>query len=71
MANSERRELIKLLKDNGWVMLRQKGGHCQFVHPDRPDKITIPYHIKKNIELSVKRQLEKGKVYEQPRRRYD
>ncbi len=64
MANSERRELIRLLKDNGWVMLRQKGSHCQFVHPNRPDKITIPYKIKKNIELSVKRQLEKGKIYE-------
>lgn len=60
MANSERRELIRLLKDNGWTMLRQRGGHCQFVHPNRPDKITVPYKIKKNIELSVKRQMRDG-----------
>ncbi|MBR2766808.1 type II toxin-antitoxin system HicA family toxin [Candidatus Saccharibacteria bacterium] len=57
MANSERDRLIKLLKDNGWILLRQRGSHCQFVHPNRPDKITIPNKIKKNIELSVRRQL--------------
>lgn len=62
MANSERRELIRLLKEDGWTMLKQKGGHCQFVHPTKPGKITVPYRIKKNIELSVKRQIERGKI---------
>ncbi len=61
MANTERKRLIEELYNNGWVFLKQKGGHCQFVHPDRRDKITIPYHIKKNIELSVKRQIREGK----------
>lgn len=61
MANSERNELIKLLKKNGWTLLRQKGGHCQFIHPDRPDKITVPFKVKKNIELSIMRQLKEGK----------
>lgn len=61
MANSERNELIKLLKKNGWALLRQKGGHCQFIHPDRPDKITVPFKVKKNIELSIMRQIKEGK----------
>ena len=59
MASSERRELIRELTENGWVLLRQKGSHCQYVHPDRPDKITVPFKVKKNIELSVRRQMYK------------
>ena len=62
MANSERRELIRLLKDDGWILLRQKGSHCQFVHPTKPGKITVPDKIKKNIELSVKRQMERRRI---------
>jgi predicted RNA binding protein YcfA (HicA-like mRNA interferase family) len=61
MANSERRQLIRELTDNGWTLLKQKGGHCYYVHPDRPDKITVPYKIKKNIELSVRRQMKEGR----------
>lgn len=71
MANTERSRLIRLLKDNGWTMLRQKGSHCQFVHPNRSDKITIPNKIKKNIELSVKRQMRrKDETQKKENRRY-
>ena len=61
MANSERDKLVRLLKKNGWTLFRQKGGHCQFIHPDRPDKITVPFKVKKNIELSIMRQIKEGK----------
>ena len=63
MANSERRDLIRLLIKNGWSLQDQRGGHCHFVHPDRRDKITVPYKIKKNIEISVKRQMRTGKTW--------
>lgn len=50
-----RHELIQLLRQDGWYFVRQKGSHCQFKHPVKKGKITVPYHITKNIELSIKR----------------
>lgn len=48
--------IIKQLEEDGWYFVRQKGGHCQFKHPIKKGKVTVPYHITKNIELSIKRQ---------------
>lgn len=52
----DRKDLIKILKEDGWYMVGQTGGHCMFRKEGRADKITVPYKIKKNIELSVLRQ---------------
>lgn len=38
------REIIKLLKKDGWEEKTQKGSHLQLVHPTRKGKITIPVH---------------------------
>lgn len=51
-----RSKLIKELEADGWYLVRQKGSHCQFKHPIKKGKVTVPYRITKNIELSVKRQ---------------
>lgn len=38
------REAIRLLKKHGWFEVPAVGGHRQFKHPGRPNKVTIPYH---------------------------
>lgn len=38
------REIIKLLKKEGWEEKTQRGSHLQLVHPTRKGKITIPVH---------------------------
>lgn len=38
------KELLKLLKDDGWTGKTQKGSHLQMVHPDKPGKVTVPIH---------------------------
>lgn len=38
------RELVKILKADGWVEKSQRGSHLQMVHPTKPGKITIPIH---------------------------
>lgn len=58
--NAERNKLIKELEWNGFVYTKQKGGHRQFVHPITRNKITVPFNIKKNIELSVRRNIKKN-----------
>lgn len=34
-------EMIQLLERDGWRLQRQRGSHRQFVHPDKPGKVTI------------------------------
>ena len=38
------REVIRLLKKDGWSEKNQKGSHKQFVHPVKKSKVTIPVH---------------------------
>jgi predicted RNA binding protein YcfA (HicA-like mRNA interferase family) len=37
------REIIKLLKSEGWTLHHIKGSHHQFKHPTKPGKITVPH----------------------------
>ena len=41
-------EIIKLLKKDGWMKCHQKGSHCQFKHPIKAGKVTVP-HPKKDL----------------------
>ena len=42
-------EIIKLIEDNGWQIVRQKGSHIQFRHSIKPGTVTIPYHGNKDV----------------------
>jgi predicted RNA binding protein YcfA (HicA-like mRNA interferase family) len=35
------REVIALIKSDGWVLIRTKGSHRQFHHPTKPGTVTI------------------------------
>jgi predicted RNA binding protein YcfA (HicA-like mRNA interferase family) len=35
------REIIKLLEDDGWFLVAQKGSHRQFKHPSKPGRVTV------------------------------
>lgn len=58
--NTERNKLTKELTEHGFVYIRSKGSHRQFTHPVTHKKVTVPFNIKKNIELSVKRQIKEN-----------
>ena len=36
------REIVRLLIDDGWGQVSQKGSHRQFKHPTKPGKVTVP-----------------------------
>ena len=38
------KDLVKQLRDDGWVKKEQKGSHLQLVHPTKKGKITVPVH---------------------------
>jgi predicted RNA binding protein YcfA (HicA-like mRNA interferase family) len=35
------RDVLRLLSDEGWVQVAQKGSHRQFRHPTKPGKVTV------------------------------
>ncbi len=39
-------QIIKLLKKNGFVFIRQKGSHKIFVNEEQNLQIVVPYHKK-------------------------
>ena len=44
MNNENIKEILKLLKKDGWIKIRQRGSHKQFKHPSKPGLVTISYH---------------------------
>ena len=42
------RELIKLVKKDGWQLVTIKGSHHQFKHPEKKGRVTVP-HPKKDL----------------------
>jgi predicted RNA binding protein YcfA (HicA-like mRNA interferase family) len=46
-------ELFKLLKNDGWVIVRQKGSHVSLRNPEKSGQLTIPYHPGKEVKRGL------------------
>lgn len=38
------REIIRVVEDDGWVLVRTRGSHRHFKHPSKPGLVTIAGH---------------------------
>lgn len=38
------REVLRLLRDDGWVAMATRGSHMQFKHPTKRGRVTIAGH---------------------------
>lgn len=45
------KEILKILKKDGWFEVRQKGSHKQFKHPIKKAIVTVSFH-KSSDELA-------------------
>jgi predicted RNA binding protein YcfA (HicA-like mRNA interferase family) len=43
------KEIIRIIEQDGWRLVRQKGSHMQFEHPVKPGITTVPYHGSKDL----------------------
>lgn len=53
------RDIIKLLKADGWELVAVKGSHHQFKHPEKKGRVTVPHPKKdltKKTENSIRKQ---------------
>ena len=51
------REMDKILKEDGWYEVSQRGSHHQYKHPTKPGKVTVPEHGGKDINLTVAKKI--------------
>jgi predicted RNA binding protein YcfA (HicA-like mRNA interferase family) len=47
------REVLKLLRADGWFLVRQKGSHRQFHHPTKPGTVTVAGTPSKTLHPKV------------------
>jgi predicted RNA binding protein YcfA (HicA-like mRNA interferase family) len=52
------REVLRRLKDDGWVDVGQKGSHLQFKHPTKPGRVTLP-HPRKDLPVGTLKSIER------------
>jgi len=38
------KEILKVLKQDGWIVKEQKGSHLQLIHSAKKGKVTLPIH---------------------------
>jgi len=46
-------KLFKLLKDDGWFKVRQKGSHVIMKHPTKSQQLTVPNHTGKEVKKGL------------------
>jgi predicted RNA binding protein YcfA (HicA-like mRNA interferase family) len=52
------RDVIKLLKADGWYEVNQVGSHKQFKHPTKKGRATVP-HPNRDIPIGTLKSIEK------------
>ncbi|WP_084327265.1 type II toxin-antitoxin system HicA family toxin [Desulfofundulus thermocisternus] len=54
MKTYSSKELIRMLQEAGWMLVRVSGSHHQFKHPAKPGLVTIPHPRKSLPTKTVK-----------------
>lgn len=47
------REIIKMLKEDGWQEANVVGSHHQFKHPSKPGRVTVTHPLKEMRKQDV------------------
>ena len=56
-------ELLRMLKQDGWIIIRQKGSHIVMKHPLKEGTLSIPFHGHKEVGIGFLRDtLRKAKI---------
>lgn len=41
--SSSSREIVEMLKGDGWLLVQGRGSHHHFIHPTKPGTIILPH----------------------------
>lgn len=60
MKSYSSKELLKMVKDDGWYEVNQEGSHLQLKHPTKIGRVTIPHPKKRLPNKNSKKYLKAG-----------
>ena len=43
------REVLRIIEDDGWILVAQKGSQRQYKHPTKPGRVTVAGHPKDDV----------------------
>lgn len=43
------REVLRIIEEDGWIMVAQKGCHRQYKHPTKTGRVTVAGHPKDDV----------------------
>lgn len=58
MKSYSSREIIKMLKQDGWYLVRTEGSHHHFLHPIKSGLVTVK-HPDKDIPIETLKSIER------------
>jgi predicted RNA binding protein YcfA (HicA-like mRNA interferase family) len=59
------REMLRLLRDDGWILVATRGSHRQLKHPTKPGRVTVAGRPSDNLAPGTERSiLKQAKVVE-------
>lgn len=51
------KDVIKALEADGWYLVRTKGSHRQFKHPEKLGLVTVPGKLSKDLAIGTLRSI--------------
>lgn len=48
------RDAIRVVELDGWYLVRTRGSHRQYNHPDKPGTVTIAGHMSKDLSPGMR-----------------
>ena len=49
VSSTKVREVLKLLKEDGWYLVVTEGSHRQIKHPTKPGRVTVSGHPREDV----------------------
>jgi predicted RNA binding protein YcfA (HicA-like mRNA interferase family) len=62
------RDVIKLIEEDGWLLVVTKGSHRQYKHTSKPGRVTIAGHPSDDLAPGTLNSVFKQAQLEKPRR---
>ena len=50
-------DILELLRTDGWVQVAQRGSHRQFVHPQKPGRVTVSGKPSRDLPHAIHRSI--------------
>ena len=51
------RDAIRMVEQDGWIQVRQKGSHPQYHHPSKPGTVTVAGHPLMDLDPKTERSI--------------